>query len=51
MMSPNMKLISKYNLLLLLIAIGVLAVGMIVETYVLGNFDVYRKIIELAFPR
>ncbi len=49
--SENMKTILKYNLLLLLIAIGVLAIGMIVETYVLGNFEVYRKIITIAFPR
>ncbi len=49
--SPNMKLIWKYNLLLLAIAIGVLAVGMIIETYVLGNFTTYRTIIQIAFPR
>jgi len=51
MMSKNMGLIFKYNLLLLLIAIGVLAVAMMVETYVLGNFGVYRAIINIAFPR
>jgi len=49
--SPNMKLIWKYNLILLAIAIGVLAVGMIIETYVLGNFTTYRTIIQIAFPR
>ena len=49
--SQEMKTILKYNLLLLLIAIGVLALGMLVETYVLGNFITYRSIIELAFPR
>ena len=49
--SKNMGTIFKYNLILLLIAIGVLAVGMLVETYVLGNFEVYRTIINLAFPR
>jgi hypothetical protein len=51
LMSKNMGTIFKYNLILLLIAIGILAVGMIVETYVLGNFEVYRTIINLAFPR
>ena len=49
--SRNMWLVVKYNLLLLLIAIGVLAVGMLVEAYVLGNFTTYRTIINLAFPR
>lgn len=49
--SPNMWLIFKYNSLLLLIAICVLALGMLVETYVLGNFETYRMIIQLAFPR
>ena len=51
MMSRNMGTIFKYNLALLLIAIAVLAIGMLVETYVLGNFDVYRIIINIAFPR
>jgi len=51
LMSKNMKLIFKYNFILLLIAIGVLAIGMLVETYVLGNFNVYRTIINIAFPR
>ena len=50
-MSKNMGFIFKYNLLLLLISIAVLAVGMLVETYVLGNFEVYRTIINIAFPR
>ena len=49
--SRNMFVILKYNALLLLVAIGVLAIGMIVETYVLGNFTTYRTIIQLAFPR
>ncbi len=49
--SDNFLVIAKYNLLLLLIAICVLAIGMIVETYVLGNFTTYRTIIQLAFPR
>ena len=44
--SRNMFVILKYNALLLLVAIG-----MIVETYVLGNFTTYRTIIQLAFPR
>lgn len=51
LISKRMKIILKYNLILLAIGIGVLAIGMIVETYVLGNFTTYRKIIELAFPR
>ncbi|MEM3153990.1 MAG: stage II sporulation protein M [Candidatus Woesearchaeota archaeon] len=51
LLSKNMGVIFKYNLILLLIAIGVLAIGMLVETYVLGNFDVYRTIINIAFPR
>ncbi len=50
-MSKNMGFIFKYNLLLLLISIGVLALAMLVETYVLGNFEVYRSIINIAFPR
>lgn len=49
--STNFIVIAKYNLLLLLIGIGILAIGMIVETYVLGNFSTYRTIIQLAFPR
>jgi len=49
--SKNMKLILKYNFVLLLIAIGVLALGMLIETYVLGNFHLYRTIINIAFPR
>jgi uncharacterized membrane protein SpoIIM required for sporulation len=36
------------NLLLLLCAIGVLAIGMIVETYVLNNFTTYKTIIQLS---
>jgi hypothetical protein len=51
LLSKNMGLIFKYNFILLLIAIGVLAVGMIIETYVLGNFHLYRTIINIAFPR
>lgn len=49
--SKNFWLIAKYNLLLLLVGIGVLALGMLVETYVLGNFTTYRSIINIAFPR
>lgn len=49
--SKNMGVILKYNLLLLLIGIGILAIGMIVETYVLGNFSTYKTIINIAFPR
>ncbi len=51
LLSSNMGLIFKYNFMLLLIAIGVLAIGMVIETYVLGNFDLYRTIISIAFPR
>ena len=51
LMSKNMGTIFKYNLILLLIAICVLAVAMMIETYVLGNFGVYRTIINIAFPR
>jgi len=51
MMSKRMKLVFKYGLILLGLALCVLAIGMIVETYVLGNFTTYRKIIQLAFPR
>jgi len=51
LVSTKMWKIAKYNLILLLIGIGVLAIGMLVETYALGNFDVYRTIINLAFPR
>ncbi len=51
LMSKSMSVIFKYNLILLLISIAVLAVGMLVETYVLGNFTTYRTIINIAFPR
>lgn len=37
------------NLILLLIAIGVLVIGGLVETYVLDNFTTYRTIIQIAF--
>lgn len=49
--STTMWHVFKYNAVLLIIAIGVLAVGMMVETYVLGNFMTYRTIINIAFPR
>ncbi len=49
--SKNMKTIFKYNAMLFLTAMAVLALGMIVETYVLGNFSTYRSIINIAFPR
>src|SRR3989344_3801945 len=51
LISRNMWLVFKYNGLLLLISIGVLAIAMLIETYVLGNFTTYRAIINLAFPR
>ncbi len=37
------------NLILLIVALFVLAVAGVVETYVLDNFDTYRRIIEIAF--
>ena len=37
-----------FNLYLLLVAIGFLLVGVIVETFVLGNIEIYKEIIELA---
>ena len=49
--SDKMRKVFKYNLLFLLVGIGILAVGMMIETYVLGNFETYRLIINLAFPR
>lgn len=51
LISKRMGIILKYNLILLLIGLGILALGMLVETYVLGNFSTYRKIIDIAFPR
>src|SRR3989344_6530550 len=51
LISPNMWKVFKYNALLLFIGIEVLAVAMLIETYVLGNFTTYRTIINLAFPR
>jgi len=51
LLSNRMWLIFKYNLVLLLIGIGILFIGMVIETYVLGNFTTYRTIINLAFPR
>ncbi len=51
LLSNKMGVIFKYNFYLLLISIAVLAIGMIIETYVLGNFEVYRTIINIAFPR
>ncbi|RMD57879.1 stage II sporulation protein M [Candidatus Woesearchaeota archaeon] len=51
LISKKMWNVTKYNLCLLGIAILVLAIGMIVETYVLNNFTTYRKIIMIAFPR
>lgn len=51
LMTKRMWVVLRYSLLLLLIGIGILALGMLVETYVLGNFTTYRKIINIAFPR
>jgi hypothetical protein len=51
MLTRKMRNILVFNLILLLIGVGVLAFGMLVETYVLNNFETYRKIIMLAFPR
>jgi len=49
--SKRLWRITKYNLALFLIGIGVLFIACIVETYVLNNFTLYRKIIQVAFPR
>lgn len=49
--SRKMWTIFKYTGLLLLIGVGVLLLGMMVETYVLGNFTTYRSIINIAFPK
>ncbi|MFQ5474533.1 MAG: stage II sporulation protein M [Candidatus Nanoarchaeia archaeon] len=45
----HIKKIIWYNLVLLIIAIVILIIGMAVETYVLGNFETYATIIDLAF--
>jgi uncharacterized membrane protein SpoIIM required for sporulation len=37
------------NLIVLAVAIGVLFIAMLVETYVLNNFTTYQRIIELSF--
>lgn len=47
--SPKFYTIFVNTLLLLLFALLVLVVAVSVETYVLGNFDVYRTIINQAF--
>lgn len=49
--SKNMWVIFKYNAMLFVASLAVLFLAMIVETYVLGNFTTYRRIIEIAFPR
>jgi len=49
--SQRMWTIFKYTGLLLLVGVGVLFIGMAIETYVLGNFTTYRTIINIAFPR
>jgi uncharacterized membrane protein SpoIIM required for sporulation len=46
--SKFMNLVMR-NLILLLVSIAVLALGGIVETFVLNNFDTYRTIIQIAF--
>ncbi|HLF54363.1 MAG TPA: stage II sporulation protein M [Candidatus Nanoarchaeia archaeon] len=51
MASKNMWIIFKYNAILFAISLGILFIGMLVETYVLTNFTTYRTIIEIAFPR
>lgn len=48
--SKRLWRMTKYNLALFLISIGVLFIACIVETYVLNNFTLYRTIIQLAFP-
>lgn len=47
--SKEMGKIIKYNALLLLLAIGVLLIACIVETFVLDNFETYRMISRIAF--
>lgn len=47
--SPQMLKVFKYNMLFLLLAVLILVVACIVETFVLNNFETYRFIIQLAF--
>lgn len=42
--SNQMLRILKYNAILFILSIGILAIGMVIEAYVLGNFTVYRII-------
>ncbi|MBN1645338.1 stage II sporulation protein M [Candidatus Woesearchaeota archaeon] len=47
-LSKSFRRVLASNLLLLLCAVGVLAIAMIVETYVLNNFTTYKTIIQLS---
>ena len=48
-MKKNIKKVIKFNLYVLFIAIIILVAGMIVETFVLNNFETYKLIGTLAF--
>ncbi len=45
----RLKNVILYNLILLVIAVLILVIAMLVETYVLGNFETYRIIINQSF--
>ena len=47
--SSRMLRIVKFNVLILLIAVGILLLAVSVETFVLNNFETYRLIIQLSF--
>ncbi len=49
--SKRMWRVVRFGALLTIISIGILCIGMLVETFVLNNFNTYRMIIEMAFPR
>jgi hypothetical protein len=48
-LSRNFLKVFKYNMLFLLVAVLILVIACIVETFVLNNFETYRFIINLAF--
>ncbi|MBI4451056.1 stage II sporulation protein M [Candidatus Woesearchaeota archaeon] len=47
--SDELRSVVEYNLALLGIALAVLIVAAVVETYVLGNFTLYQRIVQLSF--
>ena len=47
--STKMGRIFKYNALILLLAIAILVIACVVETFVLNNFETYKLIIQIAF--